>query len=1093
MKQDSIEDKKMPFLHRYTMTLAQSPTFFNYLRINKTHYQNFFMKTPLAFFIFGCCLIFCPSETFGKGNPLFPPGLLDTLINPPVLDAVISGDLCQGGTATATLTGADVYTWADNGSTDNPRDFNLPPGTHQIDVTGTDTLTNCSTTLTVNLVITGIPTPIILPTDGVICQGNSITLTALVDNGNTYLWSTGAANAPTISVSPTVSTFYTLEETNNGCSGLFQVLVSVQNPLPAPEISCGESTPESVQFAWPEITNATGYNVIVLSGQAGVKVDTTFTVSNLTPGEAVTIQVTSMGTLCGGQSSSFTCSAQDCPLIEMMFTQVPDICFEDSPGLIPLEVTLSDPSVNGNGWWTGPGITNTLNGIFDPVTAGIGTHEIVYHFEASLCFFSDTLMINIFETPESNFILSRDTICLTDMVEVTFTGSLTAGSVFNWDFDTGSSNLPSDAGGPHQITWNTTGPHSVSLQLSDDHCTSPLTSRTVEVSPPLELPVISCGPSTTHSVSFTWNSVANATGYQILDLDGPPGILAGTTYSVTGLAPEQSISIEITALSDGICTNTVATATCQVEACPDVTVNVTGPEAICQNDLAGFEMGISGSNEDFEISYTLNSGNPIIATGNTIFALPATTLNETTTLTILTYTNINAPECSYTGNAGWTIIVNEPLSAGSVTDTAIFCINTPSTIVLKNFLTGFSPGGSWSETSSIPSLAGAFDPAAGSFNTAGQAPGTYIFAYHIDAPSPCPDETTEVAIILNPVPSANAGTDQEIACNDDQVTLDGSGSDSGNGIYYQWLPPAGVTLSNPTAEIIEVGHPGFYLLEVTNEFGCSATDEVWVSQNDNIPEAAWDVQPISCYHAGDGSISIQNITGGTPPYAFSFEDGIFSEQLSYSELGAGTYSFVVMDANACFSEYNIELEEPQELTVEITTFPDQTTAIEYGDTIQLKAVYASALPLDTIIWNPEMFWANDQAAIMVAPLVTTQYGVLIIDKNGCIAEDEFMLLVRKTRPVYIPNAFSPNHDGINDIFYIQGGSSVTGVGSFSVFDRWGNNVFNVQNTKPNDPGSGWNGSYKGEPLPPAVYTYYAEVQFNGEEVIIFQGDITLIR
>lgn len=441
------------------------------------------MKTPLALFIFGCCLIFCPFEAFGKGYPLFPSGILDTLINPPVLEAVVSGDLCQEGTATVTLTGADVYTWADNGSTENPRDFNLPPGTHQIDVTGTDTLTHCSTTLTVNLVITAKPTPIILPTDGLICQGNSITLTALVDNGNTYQWSTGAVNAPTISVSPTVSTFYTLEETNNGCTGLFQVLVSVQNPLPAPEITCGESTPESVEFSWAEITNATGYNVIVLSGQTGVKVDTTFTVSNLTPGEAVTIEVTSMGTLCGGQSSSLTCYAQDCPLIEMMFTQVPDICFDNNLNAIPLEVTLSDPSVNGNGWWTGSGITDTLNGIFDPVVAGIGAHEIVYHFEASQCFYSDTLTVHIFETPESNFILSRDTICLTDSVIATFTGSLTAGSVFNWNFGTGSSNLTSDAGGPHQITLNTTGLHSVSLQLSDDHCTSPLTTRTVEVSP----------------------------------------------------------------------------------------------------------------------------------------------------------------------------------------------------------------------------------------------------------------------------------------------------------------------------------------------------------------------------------------------------------------------------------------------------------------------------------------------------------------------------------------------------------------------------------------------------------------------------------
>ena len=67
------------------------------------------------------------------------------------------------------------------------------------------------------------------------------------------------------------------------------------------------------------------------------------------------------------------------------------------------------------------------------------------------------------------------------------------------------------------------------------------------------------------------------------------------------------------------------------------------------------------------------------------------------------------------------------------------------------------------------------------------------------------------------------------------------------------------------------------------------------------------------------------------------------------------------------------------------------------------------------------------------------------------------------------------------------------VKSFLVFDRWGNALHEYHNFQPNDPATGWNGVYKGQPMNPGVFVYYAEVLFKDGETEIFKGDVTLIR
>jgi gliding motility-associated-like protein len=95
--------------------------------------------------------------------------------------------------------------------------------------------------------------------------------------------------------------------------------------------------------------------------------------------------------------------------------------------------------------------------------------------------------------------------------------------------------------------------------------------------------------------------------------------------------------------------------------------------------------------------------------------------------------------------------------------------------------------------------------------------------------------------------------------------------------------------------------------------------------------------------------------------------------------------------------------------------------------------------------------------------------------------------------VFLGNVFSPNFDGVNDVFYIQSNNEVVNVIAFQIYDRWGNLVFEDFNFPPNDPDHGWDGMVKGEIMNPAVFTYTADILTTSGEILKAQGDVTLVR
>jgi gliding motility-associated-like protein len=341
-------------------------------------------------------------------------------------------------------------------------------------------------------------------------------------------------------------------------------------------------------------------------------------------------------------------------------------------------------------------------------------------------------------------------------------------------------------------------------------------------------------------------------------------------------------------------------------------------------------------------------------------------------------------------------------------------------------------------------------------------------------------------------PVADAGLNFELDCDLDVVNLNGLGSSQGSIYTYQWTPLDGQTIEDATSLTPQISTTGSYQLVVINTINaCMATDEVTVTQD--VPIASIDHSNPPCF--GEvGSISFSTVIGGQAPYLYSINGGqSYVSHNFFSNLSAGLYESIVEDSNGCSYAEVIHVVQPDSVQVVIIE-PEQE--INYGDSVlvQVQSNYSSE-DLTTITWeNAGSLSCMDCLEPVAQPTETSLYRLVVATENGCRDEALLRIFVRRDFPIYIPNAFSPNGEGDNDIFYIfakQG--SVNKINSFAIYDRWGNEVFVVLNAPPNDPRYGWDGNYRGERLNAAVFVYYADIELADGSVEVFKGDVILMR
>ena len=121
--------------------------------------------------------------------------------------------------------------------------------------------------------------------------------------------------------------------------------------------------------------------------------------------------------------------------------------------------------------------------------------------------------------------------------------------------------------------------------------------------------------------------------------------------------------------------------------------------------------------------------------------------------------------------------------------------------------------------------------------------------------------------------------------------------------------------------------------------------------------------------------------------------------------------------------------------------------------------------------------------------------VHLTDPNGCTQSATYNIQVQQTSAIYVPNIFSPETSGPNQLFQIFVGveARVVQITNFRIFDRWGGIVHERPLFGPNEAGHGWDGNVKGEKALPGVYVWYAEFEFANGRKKLLKGDVTLYR
>ncbi len=282
---------------------------------------------------------------------------------------------------------------------------------------------------------------------------------------------------------------------------------------------------------------------------------------------------------------------------------------------------------------------------------------------------------------------------------------------------------------------------------------------------------------------------------------------------------------------------------------------------------------------------------------------------------------------------------------------------------------------------------------------------------------------------------------------------------------------------------------GSYNLTVTDQEGCVYESTLIITEPEML-EIATDVVDVTCAGDQNGVVQVSEILGGTGPFQVSFGGNDFQENTILDNLNGGDYQVVVRDANGCEEEELVNVYEPPFVTVDAG--PDQRIKLGEGTELQ-----GQIFPLTNQIytWLPaDSLECNSCLDSAVDPTQTTPYVLSVTDTlSGCILEDEVIISVDKDRNIYIPNAFSPDGNGTNDIFQVYSGVGVREILVLRVYDRWGELVYEGSNISPFDNKTGWDGVFRGQAMNPAVFVYYTEVLFVDNETKEYAGDVTLLR
>ena len=247
-----------------------------------------------------------------------------------------------------------------------------------------------------------------------------------------------------------------------------------------------------------------------------------------------------------------------------------------------------------------------------------------------------------------------------------------------------------------------------------------------------------------------------------------------------------------------------------------------------------------------------------------------------------------------------------------------------------------------------------------------------------------------------------------------------------------------------------------------------------------------------CYDEHNGQISISDVTGGLFPYLYKLDNQPWQSEPLFEGLSPGVYDVSIQDSRGCIRTYDGNTVGSGQL-VALDAGVDME--VPPGEMIELHG--QSSVPMAEWLWvASDPLSCHTCAMTILGPIQIAQTVYLNgVSLKGCRGSDDLKVTVKSLSfpEVFIPNSFSPNYDGINDIFSIYGNRFVASVRNMAIYDRWGNSLFYRADLPINDPSAGWDGSFRDKEMDPGVYVYVVELELIDGSIKIYKGDVTLIR
>lgn len=997
-------------------------------------------------------------------------------ISPPIASFTSSFDCPAPKTFTFTdaSIGPDEWHWDFGDGTTSTAQHNVhtfpDTGTYTIRLVVINHVTGCDDTYTQTIRIVDEDADFVA-TDTVICRNMSTTFNAIGNTPgtiNSYEWDFGDGQTDTgVAVTHTYvnSGLYTVRLIITDISGCKDTLVKINyiridGPVAAFTIPNGGSCSNN-SFTFVDNSTDDGLHPIITwvwdFGDGTIQAFTSppFTHYYTTAGSYnVTLKtIDAIGCsdstanpqtiVISNPTASFTQSdTVVCPFIDIVFTNA-----STGPNLTYL-------------WDFGDGTTDTLaDPVHNYLTQGNFNVRLIITDQYGC---KDTANRNILvAVPQASFTVS-DTISTCPPLIATFTNTSINGYDITWDFGDGST---SNGANPIHI-YNTPGIYIAKIFVTGpgNNCSDSAEQRIVVRGPIGTFsysPLNGCSPLTVNFTAISPDRPTYVWDFNDGTLISTPDSTISYTYTIPGAYLPKMILVD--------------TGGCQVPVEGVDTINVYGVktnfgfDGLPRCDLGTVQFSDSSIINDISATYAWefgDGGTSALQNPSHFYAAPGQYFPQ---LVVVTYRGcrdtstlpvpvkiVASPHADFT-NA---ISGCAPVSAGF----SAFLYVPDSSAISWNWDLG-NGNTSTSQTTPVQNY------------TAAQVYQVQLTATNS---SGCKD-TVNKSFEVYAIPVIEAGPNVQI-CRGRPVQLNPNG-----GVTYIWSPSEGLSCTACTSPMASPDFNQKYLVTGSSVHGCSNTDSLNITV----------IQPFNMDNKKDDTIcvgsSVKLYASGANTYEWSPSLGLnnVTSALPIASPRATTrYRVIGSDAYGCFKDTGYT-------TIKVYPIPQ----IDAGKDITMKNGAAPITITPTIspdithtywLTAPGILYSNSPS-VTVQPKSTTEYTVEARNPGGCKTTDKITVFVMcDGSNIFIPNTFSPDGSGINDVFYPRG-SGIFTIKLLRIFNRWGEVVFEKVNFPPNDPSAGWDGTVKGKKVNSDVFVYTAEVFCENNTSMILNGNVALLR